>query len=93
MRVIAPADESADAAARVVDHNHRTLEIMHGRIALPVFGRFVIRFKWMVKIGLMLDFRELLLERVLRGILHCRIKRRVNGKPSIIHLVFGEDLA
>ena len=41
----------------------------------------------MMEIGLMLDFRELLLERVLRGILHRRVECRVNRKAAVIYLV------
>ena len=41
----------------------------------------------MMKIGLALDFCELSLERLLRGILHSRIERRVNKESAIIDLI------
>ena len=41
----------------------------------------------MMEIGLVLDFCELSLERLLRGILHGRIERCVDKKPAVIDLV------
>jgi hypothetical protein len=42
-----------------------------------------------MKIRLVLDFCELRLERILRGVLHGWIERRVNRQPAIIDLVLG----
>ena len=41
----------------------------------------------MMEIGLMLDLRELCLERLLRSVLDSRIERGVNREASVIDLV------
>ena len=45
-----------------------------------------------MEIRLMLDLRELLLERLLPRILHCRIERRVDREPAIVDLVLRQQL-
>ena len=87
LRVITAAHERADPATCIIDNNDRALEVRHGRVPFPVFRRLVFGLGRMPKIGLALDFAQLRLERVLRGILHGWIERRVNGKPTVIHLV------
>src|SRR2546430_11844493 len=87
LRVIATTDERANTTAGIVNHNHRALQIRHGRIPFPVLGRFVVRFERMMKIRLVLDFCELGFKRILRGVLHGRIERRVDRQPTVIDLV------
>ena len=89
LRVIAAAYERANAAAGIIDHNGCAFEIRHSRIGFAVLGRFVIRFDRMMKIGSMLDFGQLRLKRILRGVLHGRIERGVNEKAAVIDLVLG----
>ena len=45
----------------------------------------------MMEIGLMLDLGELRLERLLRGVLHGRIERRVNKEAAVVDLVLRQD--
>ena len=52
----------------------------------------IIRFQRMMKIGLMLDLRELRLQRLLRGVLHRRIERCVNRESAVVDLVLRQQL-
>jgi hypothetical protein len=56
LRIIASANQRADAAAVIVDRHHRAFQIRHRRI-LAVFRRMIIRLQWMIEIRLMLDLR------------------------------------
>ena len=51
----------------------------------------IARFHGMMKIGLMLDFGELRLERVLCGVLHGRIERGVDRHTTVIDLVLCQQ--
>src|SRR5438034_3499820 len=62
LRVIAATDERANASTCVVDRHNRAFQIWHRRIPLSVLRPLIICFQRMMKIGLMLDFRELSLE-------------------------------
>ena len=90
MRIIAAAHKCANAAAGVVDRHDRAFEIGHGGI-FAVLRRLIGRFDRMMEISLALDFRELGLERLLRGVLHDRIERGVNKEAAVIDLVLGEE--
>ena len=78
LRVIAPTDQRANSAARVIDHHNRAFQIWHGRIPFSALGRLIACFERMMEIGLMLDLGELRLERLLRGVLHGWIQRGVD---------------
>ena len=51
----------------------------------------IIRLYRVMKIGLMLDFRELRLERVLCDVLHCWIERGVDRHTAVIDLVLCQQ--
>ena len=93
LRVITAAHERADPATCIIDHNYRALEVRHGRVPFPVFRRFILRLGRVPEIGLVFDLAQLRLQRILRGVLHGRIERRVNGKPAVVHLVLSQDQA
>src|SRR5260370_12341886 len=90
LRIIATTDKSTNAAACVVNRHDRALEVRHGRI-ISVCRRLIICLQRMMKIGLALDFCELRLERLLRGILHSWIERRVNKESAIIDLILCQQ--
>src|SRR5207247_10736252 len=73
LRIIASANQRTNPAAGVIEHYHRPFKIRHGRIAFSVLRRVIIRLQRMMKIGLMLNFCELRLQRLLRRVLHVRI--------------------
>ena len=91
LRVIASADECANSATGIVDDDHCAFQIRHRRISFSIFGRVIARLYRMMKIGLMLDFGELCLQRVLRGVLHGWIKRGVDRQTAVIDLVLCQD--
>src|SRR5512132_2998233 len=70
LRVVAATDARANAPTCVVDRHNRALQIWHRRVPLSVLRRLIICFQRMMEIGLMLNFRELSLERLLRRILY-----------------------
>src|SRR4029450_5582448 len=84
LRVIATPDERANAAAGIVNRHDRTLEIWHGGI-IAGFRCLIICLQRMMEIGLVLDFCELSLEGLLRGILHGRIQGCVNKKTAVMY--------
>ena len=90
LRIIAPADQSANPPTGVVDCHDGAFQIRHGRV-LTVFRRPVIRFQRMIEIRLAFDLAQLRLERLLRGLLHSRIERRVNEHTAVVDLVLGEE--
>ena len=77
LRVIASADERADAAAVVVDRDERAFEIRH-RVVLAVRRGMILRLERMMETGLPLDFGELFFDRIGRRVLHHGIERRVD---------------
>ena len=90
LRIIASADERADAAARIIDRDERAFEVRH-RVVLA-FGRgAILRLERMVETRLALDFGELLFDRVGRGFLHDRIERGVNEEAAVVDLIGREE--
>ena len=91
LSIIAAADQRANPAAGVVDHDNRALQIRHRRIAFSVLRWLVVCFQRMTEIGLLLDFREFRLERLLGGVLHGRIERGVDRQAPVIDLVLCQQ--
>src|SRR5262249_57919089 len=83
LRVITAADERANPATGIVDHNHRAFEVWHGSVALPVLRHFVLRLRRMAEIRLALYPGQLCFKGILRRVLHRWIERGVDGKPAV----------
>src|SRR4029450_13925666 len=58
LRIITSTYQRTNSTAGIINYNHGAFQIRHGRIPFSVLRRMIGRFDRMMKIGLMLDFRE-----------------------------------